>query len=122
LEANIQPLKIQFEESSEGLRSQTCRKAADSGLSSGEALRQARTLMNSELPNFTVLSTGMSKVCVRADSLSTVRSTTVGVSSICRVGAGAGAGAGARASLCARAGTGIIRPRQRIAANRRIRA
>lgn len=84
LDANIQPLKIHVESFSDGLRSQICINAALSGRSSGEARLQARTLMNSELPNFTVLSTGISKVCVRADSLSIVRMTTIDVFSILR--------------------------------------
>ncbi len=90
LDENIQPLKIQRDSSPVrasgwGRRSQICRKAAFSGSSSCEALRQARALMNSDLPNFTVLPTGMSKVWVRADSLSMVRSLTVLRSSIWRL-------------------------------------
>lgn len=82
LDENIQPLKIQRDSSpvrgsGSGRRSQICRKAAFSGSSSGEALRQARALMNSDLPNLTVLPTGISKVWVRADSLSMVRSLTM---------------------------------------------
>lgn len=45
LDANIQPLKTQVESSDLGARSHTCRKAADSGRSSGAAWRQARTLI-----------------------------------------------------------------------------
>lgn len=63
-------------------RSHICRKAAFSGSFRGEALRQARALINSDSPNFTVLLTGMSKVWVRAESLSTVRSCTMLRSSI----------------------------------------
>lgn len=91
MEANIQPLNIHCDFSSAGLRSHICMKAADSGRSSGEDLRQARTLMNRELPNLTVLPTGMSKVCVRAESLSIVRMTMVDVSSVLRAQDGAAA-------------------------------
>lgn len=44
-DANIQPLKIHFDSVSCGLRSQICRKAADSGWEIGDDLRQARSLM-----------------------------------------------------------------------------
>jgi hypothetical protein len=84
LEENIQPLKTHFDLSSVGFFSQICRKAAFSGWSSGEDLRQARSRINSELPNLTVLSTGTSNVRVRAETLSIVRSTAVFISSICR--------------------------------------
>jgi hypothetical protein len=87
LEANIQPLKTQVGFSSLGFLSQICRKAADSGFSIGADLRQARALINSEAPNLTVFSTGTSKVLVRAEILSIVRSTTMSMSSICRAAA-----------------------------------
>lgn len=88
MEANIQPLKIHRAFSSEGFRSQIWKKAADSGCSIRAALRQARKRIKSELPNLMVLSIGKSKVLVRADILSMVRTTAMGISSISRATAG----------------------------------
>lgn len=67
-----------------GFFSHICKKAADSGGSIGAALRHARSLINREEPNLTVLSMGTSKVRVRAETLSIVRSTAMLISSICR--------------------------------------
>jgi hypothetical protein len=55
--------------------------------------------MKSELPNFTVLFTGMSNVCVRAESLSMVRTTTVFMSSITTGFCGSGGRSGGTMGL-----------------------
>lgn len=55
--------------------------------------------MNRALPNFTVLLTGMSKVWVRAESLSIVRSTTVFMSSITIGFSGSGGSSGGTSGL-----------------------
>lgn len=120
LDENIHPLKTQFAASSPGLRSQICRKAAFSGWASGGDVRQARALMNSERPNLTVFSTGISNVCVRADSLSMVRRTTKPVSCISRFGAGVAACGCAGAAVSASAKAGTERERHKRAAKRNL--
>jgi hypothetical protein len=75
LEANIQPRKMPFA-GSPGRTSQTSRKAALSGVSSGGRLSQARVI-SSSVPNFTVAPMGASILETRPVTLSKPWRTTV---------------------------------------------